>query len=112
MEKRINASLLLAFYGEMLTERQRDMLTLYYEDDLSLSEIAALSGMSRQGAFDAIRRGERQLLSLEARLGQRARWERIGEGLKACRDALDAQDMDGARTIIDQLLDEEETDGI
>lgn len=113
MEKRVDAGLLLSFYGAMLTQRQQDMLKLYYEDDLSLSEIASLLGVSRQGVHDAIRRGEQQLVSLEARLGLRSRWIRICEGLTACRGALEGRDISGAMTIIDELLrEEEEQDGV
>lgn len=113
MEKRIDAGLLLSFYGPMLTERQREMLRLYYEDDLSLSEIAALLGVSRQGAHDAIRRGEQQLFSLEDKLGLRARWVRVREGLAACRTALEEENTAKAIACIDTLLrEEEEQDGI
>ena len=77
MEKRVDASLLLSFDGAMLTERQQEMLRLYYEDDLSLSEIADLLVVTRQGLHDAIRRGEQQLPTLEPKLGLRARRDRI-----------------------------------
>lgn len=113
MEKRVDAALLLSFYGAMLTERQREMLRLYYEDDLSLSEIADLLGVSRQGAHDAIRRGEQQLLSLEERLGLRSRWVRMCKGLTACRTALEQGQTGPAMDIIDTLLrEEEECDGL
>ncbi len=113
MEKRVDASLLLSFYGPMLTERQRDMLNLYYEDDLSLSEIAALQGVTRQGAHDAIRRGESQLLALEARLGLRARWAGLVEGLTQCRQALSRGETARAMDIVEKLLrEEEERDGV
>lgn len=113
MEKRIDAGLLLSFYGAMLTQRQQEILRLYYEEDLSLSEIAELSGISRQAAHDTIRRGAQQLLALENRLGLRARWVRMCEGLGACRTALNANDTKTALTIIDELLrEEEEQDGV
>lgn len=113
MEKRVDAALLLSFYGAMLTERQQEMLRLYYEDDLSLSEIAALLGVSRQGAHDAIRRGEQQLLHLEDKLGLRARWQRMGQGLHDCRMALIENNTETALAVIDRLLrEEEDQDGI
>lgn len=113
MEKRVDAALLLSFYGAMLTGRQRDMLRLYYEDDLSLSEIADLLGVSRQGAHDAIRRGEQQLFTLEEKLGLRSRWVRMCEGLTACRAALGQGQTGRAMDIIDTLLREEEAgDGV
>ncbi len=113
MEKRVDASLLISFYGAMLTERQRELLGMYYEDDLSLSEIAQIAGVTRQAAHDAIRRGEAQLILLEEKLGLRARWTRMVAGLMAARDALTAGDGDMALETIGALLrEEEEQDGV
>lgn len=113
MQKRVDTGLLLSFYGAMLTERQREMLRMYYEDDLSLSEIAQVSGVSRQGAHDAVRRGEQQLEALEQKLGLRARWQRILSGLSACRTALENEQTDQAILILNELMrEEEEQDGI
>jgi len=113
MEKRVDCGILLSFYGALLTERQRELLSYRYEEDLSLSEIAALCGMTRQGAHDAIRRGERQLEQLEAQLMLRGRWECVCAGLRACRPLIEAGDAEGALKIIDDLLlREEEQDGV
>ncbi|MDR0897821.1 MAG: DNA-binding protein [Oscillospiraceae bacterium] len=108
IDKRVDASLLLSFYGALLTDRQREMLALHYEDDLSLSEVATLAGVTRQGAHDAIRRGEAQLFALEEQLGLRARWARVCEGLRACRAAIESGNQDMALRKIDALLREEE----
>ena len=51
MAKNLEISVLLDFYGEMLTEKQRDVVELYYNEDLSLSEIAAHSQITRQGVL-------------------------------------------------------------
>jgi len=113
MDKRVDVGLLLSFYGAMLTERQRDMLRLYYEDDLTLSEIAALCGVTRQGAYDLIRRGEGQLLSLETKLTLRARWVRVCEGLREVKGTLAGGDSAKALAMIDELLrEEEDRDGV
>lgn len=64
----LDMSLLLDFYGEVLTYRQREMLELYYDDDLSLSEISEQSGITRQGVRDAIKRAEKQLFDIESKL--------------------------------------------
>lgn len=108
MDKFVNAGLLLSFYGAMLTDRQREVLRLYYEDDLSLSEIAALCDVTRQGAHDLIRRGETQLFTLEAKLGLREKWTHMCTGLAACRDAIAAGHSNRAMQIIEDLLREEE----
>ncbi|HNX64013.1 MAG TPA: YlxM family DNA-binding protein [Oscillospiraceae bacterium] len=69
MSKDLNIALLLDFYGEMLTEKQRDMVELYYNEDLSLGEIAETVKITRQGVRDSIKRGEQQLFELEKKLG-------------------------------------------
>ena len=69
VSKDLNFSYLLDVYGGMLTEKQREMLDFYYNDDLSLSEIAANEGISRQGVRDSIKRGEEALLELEEKIG-------------------------------------------
>lgn len=79
--KNLEISVLLDFYGEMLTEKQRDVVELYYNEDLSLSEIAAHSQITRQGVRDSIKRAEGILLDLEERLGLAKRFRRIQEGL-------------------------------
>lgn len=61
-------SQLFSFYKLLLTEKQRDMLSLYYEEDLSLSEIADEFDISRQGVHDNIRRGENSLVEYEKAL--------------------------------------------
>lgn len=63
----------LDYYGELLTARQKEVLTLYYEQDWSLSEIADQTGLSRQGVHDQIRRGSARLVILEEILGLAAR---------------------------------------
>ena len=68
-EKDLLFGTLLDYYGALLSERQRDALNFYYNDDLSLSEIADEMGISRQGVRDAIKRGEAELTELEAALG-------------------------------------------
>ena len=67
--KSVKFSLLLDFYGQLLTERQRELVDLYYNDDLSLAEISELTGITRQGARDAIKNAENILLTYEEKLG-------------------------------------------
>ena len=63
--KKLYISALLDVYGEFLSEKQRSITELYYDEDLSLSEIAENEGITRQGVNDLIKRAEAQLLSLE-----------------------------------------------
>lgn len=54
--KNMEMAFLCDFYGDMLTDKQRDVMELYYNDDLSLSEIAENAGITRQGVRDSIKR--------------------------------------------------------
>lgn len=69
MAKNLDMALLIDMYAPVLTEKQREMLELYYYEDLSLAEIAQNSGISRQGVRDSIKRGETVMLDLEDQLG-------------------------------------------
>ncbi len=69
MGKNLEFSMLLDFYGDMLTDKQKDVIDLYYNQDLSLAEIADEVGISRQGVRDSIKRGEAVLFEMEGRLG-------------------------------------------
>ena len=82
MGKNLEISLLLDFYGEMLTEKQRDMVDYYYNDDLSLSEIAENEGITRQGVRDSIKRAEAQMLEMEDRLGLACRFRKISSDIE------------------------------
>lgn len=68
-EGRLMHSMLLDFYGELLTRKQRDCFDLHYNEDLSLSEIANELGISRQGVWDNIRRAEAALTEIESKTG-------------------------------------------
>ena len=81
MAKDLGITILLDFYGDMLTEKQRDFLGYYYNDDLSLSEIAENEGITRQGVRDSIKRAEAQLFDMEERLGLARRFHEMRRGL-------------------------------
>jgi predicted DNA-binding protein YlxM (UPF0122 family) len=68
-EKKIEISLLYDFYGQLLTEKQRELLKLYHEDNYTLSEIAEEYGISRQGVHDAVKKAEKALYEYEDKLG-------------------------------------------
>ena len=87
MAKNMEIALLFDFYGDMLTDKQRDVVELYYNDDLSLAEIAENEGITRQGVRDSIKRAESQLLEMEERLGLARRFREMREGLDSIRDA-------------------------
>ena len=79
-------SYLLDFYGELLTQKQHDFLVYYYDEDLSLSEIAENEGITRQGVRDAIKRAESQLFDMESKLGIAAKFSELSKGLDEIKD--------------------------
>lgn len=81
MSKNLEMSYLLDFYGNVLTEKQRDMMQQYYNMDLSLSEIADNFGITRQGVRDAIKRGENVLTELEEQVGFAEKYRVLMDGI-------------------------------
>ncbi|MDN5276915.1 MAG: uncharacterized protein PWR01_880 [Clostridiales bacterium] len=81
MEKLAEVALLLDIYGGLLTPRQRDVLDLYYNYDLSLAEIAEMHNISRQGVYDLIKRGEQALYALDKKLNYYRRWTAFEDGI-------------------------------
>ena len=78
-EKNLQLAELIDIYGELLTERQQRMLDLYYNQDLSLGEIASDVGISRQGVRDSLKKAERELCFFESKLHLVARESAVRE---------------------------------
>lgn len=74
-------SLLFDFYGQLLKEQQQQAVSLYYNDDLSLAEIAGQLNITRQGVRDSIKRSEVQLYTYEEKLGLMKRFKQTESGL-------------------------------
>ena len=81
MPKDMNISLLFDFYGDILTDKQQDVVDYYYNDDLSLAEISEHLGITRQGVRDSIKRAEATLIDREEKLGLAKRFREIQRGL-------------------------------
>lgn len=75
--------MLLDFYGELLTDKQRECFDLHYNEDLSLSEIADQLGISRQGVWDNIRRAETAMKEIEEKTGLIRRFEGTRRALES-----------------------------
>ncbi len=88
MAKNLEFSFLLDFYGEMLTEKQREAIDYYYNKDFSLSEIAYNQGITRQGVHDTIKRAENLLINMEEKLGLVERFNYINQGLEQILDEI------------------------
>ena len=106
-EKNLNVAFLLDFYGEVLSERCRDVLEMYYCDDMSLSEIADSLSISRQGARHIIKKGEEELTLLESKLGLAARFTAIREAAASLGDLAEAlsrcADPEEARGLAERI---------
>ena len=93
-EKNLKIAFLLDFYGGVLSDRTRELLEMYYCDDMSLAEIADAVGISRQGARQAIKKGEEELRFLEEKLSLAAKHKALkcrAEELLALLTPTDAQ---------------------
>lgn len=94
MAKDLRITFLLDFYGDMLTDKQREVIEAYYNEDLSLAEIAEDKDITRQGVRDAIKRAEQQLTDMEERLGLAKRFKAVQDALTViCDCALSIQEI-------------------
>ncbi len=85
-KKTYEMTMLLDFYGELLTEKQRVCAKMYYDEDLSLGEIAEIQNITRQGVRDLIVRAENTLADTEAKVGVVGRYRRqraVADGMSA-----------------------------
>ncbi len=95
-EKIVQIALLFDFYGQLLTEKQIDIIDMHYNNDLSLSEISEQVGISRQGVYDTLKRAEKTLFEYEDKLGL------VNRFLKQKEALFDVNNM------LNQILDIEE----
>ena len=98
-------ALLYDFYGDMLTDRQKEFYDLYYNEDLSLSEIAENYGISRQGVRDVIVRAEAALTELEDKTGIIRRFHVMQDQLKGVLASVEAINKRNAQFYQDNELE-------
>jgi len=102
MEERVLISLLLDFYGPLLTDKQRMSLQLHHEDDMSLGEIAEELGVSRQAVHDNLQRARHILNDYESKLHLVAQYEAREQVINELKDMLPADVLSQSR--VQQLL--------
>ena len=97
-DKIVQIALLFDFYGQLLTEKQIEIIDMYYNNDLSLSEIAEQQDISRQGVYDTLKRAEKTLFEYEDKLGLVNRF------------LLQKESLSEINTMLDKILEIEEND--
>ena len=101
LAKDLSISALLDFYGPFLSEKQRNLLHHYYNEDLSLSEIAENESITRQGVRDLIKRGELQLKKYEEECGWCQNVLALQQAVES--DMTDTEKLDKIRDIINNF---------
>ena len=94
-EKDLTIGFLMDFYGDVLSERKRMVLDYYYNDDLSLAEIAEEIGISRQGVRDLIKKAEEELHFYEEKLGLAVRFRNTQASAERLLRLLEDADVAG-----------------
>ena len=113
MESKIELAYLYDFYGELLNEHQRQIYEDFVLNDLSLGEIAAEEGISRQGVHDLIKRCSKKLQDYENKLHLVEKFLRIKEDVagihelaKQCKESHDESILNEIETISNKILEE------
>lgn len=93
MEKKIEIGWLLEFYGKLLTDKQQNIMSLYFNEDIGLSEIGDMMGVTRQAVRDIISRSEKLLYDYESKLGLLQQFKHTSSLLKEISKKI--QNLDG-----------------
>ncbi|WP_286680689.1 YlxM family DNA-binding protein [Tepidanaerobacter sp. EBM-49] len=88
MDNITKLNLLFDCYGSLLTENQRNVFKMHYFNDLSLGEIAEITGITRQGVYDALRRSQEMLINFEENLGMVKRYLKQEKEIKHILEVL------------------------
>ena len=98
-------SMLFDFYGELLTERQREAYHLYYNEDLSLTEIGEMRGTTRQAVWDMIRHADAAMKEMEEKTGLIERFLHTKEELENVVQLLKEKEPEEAVALASEKLD-------
>lgn len=93
----------LDYYGDFLSERQLQIMTYFFADDLSLAEIADLTGLTRQGVHEQVRRGAARLEAFELRLRLAERDREMSKRLQDARESLQHGESEKTMRALDAL---------
>lgn len=106
-EKDLGISEYLDLYGDILEERQRHIMDMYYNEDYSLSEISEITGITRQGVGESVRKSVKRLLEIEEKLHLKTRIERFEESRNQLTDKIRSLFSDGTlanENVVLQLI--------
>jgi predicted DNA-binding protein YlxM (UPF0122 family) len=109
MDKMVEMGLFNDFYGVLLTEKQREVLEMYYSSDLSLGEISDVLNISRQGVYDILKRSEKILKNYEEKLKLVQKFLIQKDEIKKAYSLLDEiscdDKIDEVKSILIELID-------
>ncbi len=112
MEKLARMTMLYDFYGKLLTPKQQEIMEMFYEDDLSLSEIGEEYGISRQAVYDLLKRTEKNLEGYEEKLSlmdkfnkQQGKIADIGGLVSQLRTTGNLELLEQIEAIIQEIID-------
>ena len=103
MEKIVEQGLLYDFYGELLTEHQRNIYEGVVFNDMSLSEIAEEQGISRQGVHDLVKRCNKTLAGYEEKLKLVEKFNQTKQMVEEIKELAGAYKRSGDKSLIDQI---------
>lgn len=108
LEKTLKMNMLFSFYGNLLSPKQAQYMSDYYEEDYTLAEIADNNGVSRQAVYDSIKRAEEALKNYEAKMNLVEEFNNRRQALKKIRQYVDekyGQDEKLIHLIDDMIQD-------
>lgn len=109
IEKLLEINMLYDFYGQMLTDKQKNIIELYYNNDFSLSEIAESMNISRQGVYDLLKRSEKLLYHYEEKLKLVEKFSNHKSKVKEAYRLLDSlstdKKVDSIKLILNEILE-------
>ena len=106
MEEIVRKTMLFDFYGDLLTEHQREIYEAVVLNDTGYSEVAQEEGISRQGVHDLVRRCDRQLEAYESKLGLMERFLRIRQDALTIRSEAELIGADRIKELADKIVGE------
>lgn len=103
MQKKFEIGLLNDYYGGLLTEYQTKLLSRYYDEDLSLKEIAEEEGVSRQAIADVIKRSSEKLVEYEEKLGLVEKISSIIDKIEQVMVSVDTETAEKLNSILSEV---------